>query len=244
MSRVSKSCLLVLVVVGLLAVLQLWPTVNVVQGSGGGSVFWNSNEAFVFLGENLYGTHMDAPRYAMEPFLVALGRVHPTEDTICSRMLVIRITNTEIKTYDTNISRDPDDKGCKFSEQVFRGQIYAIGWPAMWRWDGAAFQRPTPEEYGAYATASAEYKTVRPVPWEFDNVEGWSMRDLARTTHDHSIMLGDQSIRLIFHGETSPQLPISLELARSGQSPQTIWSFDGRPHRVSKTDYEKLFRKN
>lgn len=77
----------------------------------------------------------------LESFLVALGRVHPTEDTICSRMLVIRITNPEIKTYDTNISHDPDDKGCKFSEQVFRGQIYAIAWPTMWRWDSSEFQR-------------------------------------------------------------------------------------------------------
>jgi hypothetical protein len=158
MSRVSKTCLLVLIVVGLLAVLQLWPTVNVVQGSGGGAVFWNSNEAFVFLGENLYGPHMDAPRYALEPFLVALGRVHPTEATICSRMLVIRITNTEIKTYDTNIDRDPDDKGCKFSAQVFRGQIYAIGWPAMWRWNGGR-----PHRLGnSFTIDGTQVSSVRP----------------------------------------------------------------------------------
>lgn len=244
MAQRPRWCLIVLTGLIVLFILQYWPTVYVVRGNGGGALFWNANEAFVFLGENSNGLRESLLRYVADPFLVALGRVYPSETTICSRMPVIRITSTEIKTYDHNISGDPDDRGCRFGEEVFRGQLYAIAWPAMWRWTGTEFVRPTPEEYGAYAEASAAQKTIRPIPWSFDNVEGWSMRDLSDTAHDFSILVGGQSIRLVYHGETSPRMPVSLELARPGESPHAIWSFDGRPHRVSKAEYEKLFRMN
>jgi hypothetical protein len=57
----------------------------------------------------------------------------------------------------------------------------------------------------------------------------------------HLVLSGQPATVVISGGETWPETPMTVDLARPGQPPKTIWSFDGRPHAVSKAEYERLF---
>jgi hypothetical protein len=109
------------------------------------------------------------------------------------------------------------------------------------KWVGNRFERPTPEEYGAFATFKFS-KKISQHPWEFDNVDGWSMRGGGHLGNEqYSFTLDGQSMTVVSVAETLSPAPLSVQLIRSGQPPQTIWSFDGRPHPVSKAEYRKIF---
>ncbi len=241
---VLKKSLIVLIALAGILFLLIYPKAYVIRGSAGGTLYWKADEAFLFLGENAYGARMSYSRYALEPFLVGMGVVHPTEAVTCSKIAVIRVTDKDLQNFETDLYRYTEDAGCSFKYQFFRGQIYAVSWPELWRWSGTRFETTTPEEYGAYAEALANGTTVSQRPWEFDNIDGWSMRILNETPHEHQLVLNGQPVTIIFHGETWPPAPVSVDLTRPGQPPQTIWSFDGRPHRVSKAEYERTFEKH
>jgi hypothetical protein len=227
--------------------LLMYMRIYIIRGSAGGVLYWDSDEALIFMQENFEGAHMSPLRYSLEPFLVSFGDVKSKENLNCARTLVIRVTNKDVKTYVTDLPMySEENEGCIFNFELFEGQIYALSWPKMLRWSGSRFERPTAEEYGAYATAMIRQKTAffEPHPWEFDNKDGWSMRQFGATPHDSPVVLGGQSMTLTFHGKTWPPRPISVDLVRSGQSPQTLWTFDGQPRRVSKSQYYASFQRH
>jgi hypothetical protein len=228
-------------IVGLLLLLK-YPIVCTVRGSAGGTLFWNGNEALLFMDENSDGARMSYVRYALEPLLVSMGDVRPPDNERCSKILVIQVTDKDLQRFDTDLYRyTGEDRGCVFKYELFWGQIYAVSWPRLWKWSGTDFERATPEEYGAYATALASGETVSQHPWEFDNVDGWSMREFGASAPRYELTIGGQPATIIFHGKTWPPEPLSIELIRPGQPPQTIWSFDGRARRVSEAEYDHVF---
>ncbi len=240
---VKKSLVVLIVVAGILFLL-VYPSVYVIRGSAGGVLYWNPNQALLFMRGGSSGAHMSFLRYAMEPFLVSMGDVRSPDDGRCSQTLVIQITDNDVRRYDTDV-------GCVAAYDVFEGHIYAVNFPNLWEWMETNFEPVTVGERDFQAGRATSMAAARSHPWEFDNIDGWSMRQLGAVGPKYQfkgrpvtltqVTLGGQSVSFIFSGETFPQMPISVDLVRSGQSPQTIWSFDGRPHRVSKTEYERIF---
>jgi hypothetical protein len=239
-----KKYVVVLIVVAGIVFLLVYPKVNVVRGSAGGALYWNTNEALLFMGGGSDGARMSYARYALEPFLVGMGDVRPPDDSRCAQAVVIRITDKDIQRYDTDV-------GCVAAYDMFEGHIYAVYLPKLWEWVGTHFEPATVGERDFQAGRATSMPASRSHPWEFDNIDGWSMRQLGAVGPKYQfkgrpvtltqVTLGGQPVSFIFSGETFPQMPISVDLLRSDQSPQTIWSFDGRPHRVSKTEYERIF---
>lgn len=243
---VKKYLTILTIIAGILFLLTYFQ-IYVLRGSAGGVLYWNSNEALIFIGENVEGAHMSPLRYGLEPFFLSLGGVKPRDNLSCARILVIRVTDKDVKTYVTDLPLYcGENEGCNFRFELFEGQIYALSWPKMLRWSGSRFEGPTAEEYGAYATATIRQQTAafEPHPWEFDNKGGWSMRELGATRHDTTIVLGGESMTVTFHGDTWPPRPISLDLATSGQPAQTLWTFDGQPRTVSKSKYYASFQRH
>ena len=242
----------IVILVGLSLFLS-YPKVYLVRGSAGGVLYWNPNEALLFMTAASSGVHMSHFRYALLPLLEGVRVIGLPDDERCSQVIVIHVTDQDVQRYETDLYRDAGEPYCGFNYVLFGGRFFAVSWPKLWKWSGTSFERPTPDEYGAYAAALASGKTVSQYPWYFDNVDSWSMRQFGSVGPKYQfkgrpvtltqLSLNGQPVSFIFSGETFPQMPIAVDLVRSGQSPQTIWSFDGRPHRISKVEYERVFAK-
>jgi len=199
-----KFAITLIIVAGLLIFLVA-AKVYVVRKKGGGTLYWKSDEALLFIEVSSFGARMSYLQYALEPLLVSMGHVRPPDDAVCSDSLVIRITDKDRQRYTTN--------GYCFGHYVlFEGNIYT-GQPAqrkLWKWTGIGFEPGTDKELRGFdPMKAASYG------FQFDDVDGWSMRDYALGHVTYPLTLGGRSRR--------------------------IWSLDERPHRVTKAEYERLF---
>jgi len=240
-----KKVLIGLAVVYLtFAIALFYPQVYVMRGNGTGVLYWNADRALLVMDEMSDGAHMSYVRYGLEPYFFELGQDHKRNDLACLQVAVIQITDKDVQTFKPDLlkSAQPECMGL----ELFDGDFYAVHWPILWKWSGGtSFERPTHQEYGAYATAF-DAGTLPPgisskTPWLFDDVDGWSMRTLGYTKPPFDITLAGQPVSIMFHGRTWPPAPLSIDLIRPGQPPQMIWSFDESPHRVSKAEYYRVF---
>jgi hypothetical protein len=241
----NKSVIVLIVAAGILFLLT-YPEVYVVRGSGGGVLYWNASEVLLFMEASTSGAHMSYPRYALEPFLVGLGDVRSPNDERCSQAVVIRVTDKEVQRYETDLYRYAEVPYCGMTIVPLEGSIYE-GYPAerkLWRWSSTEFKPATSEQVRDFEeTRVVATLASSSHPWEFDNVDGWSMRIFGQTRPEYQLVLNGQPVTIIFHGETWPRMPVSADLIRPGGSPQTIWRFDGRPHPVSRAEYDRSFEK-
>lgn len=240
-----KKTLTVLIALAVILLILSYPKIYVIRGTAGGALYWNVNEALLFMGGGSDGARMTYLRYVLEPFLSVLRVVRPPDDESCSRSVVIRVTDKEVQRYEASLYRDTKDRFCGYEFAPFEGHIY-VGYLAqdqLWKWSGSQFEPATPDEVRAFHAARANAKPD-PHPWEFDNVDGWSMRGFGQTPPNYQLVLNGQPVTLVFSGETWPPKPLSVDLSRPGQAPQRIWTFDGRPRRVSRAEYERIFRQN
>jgi hypothetical protein len=208
------------------------------QSMSDGKLYWNTNEALLFITEANEGAEMSYARYALEPFFVSLGLVRLPSNKRCSATLVFRVTDHEVQRYDTDLHQYASEPYCGFHFDLFQGHIYAVSWPRLWKWTGTAFEAATPEESRAFDEAGAASLNSPP---KFDNVDSWSMRELGQTKPEQKMVLNGQPLMIVFHGATWPPKPLSVELIREGQTAQAIWSLDDEPRRISKSEYEYVF---
>jgi hypothetical protein len=242
----KKSVIVLAVVAGILF-LCTYPKVYAVRESTGGVLYWNSSEALILMQASSSGARMSYPRYALEPFLVSFGDVRSPDDERCSQAVVLRVTDKEVQRYDTDLYRYMEDPYCGMTTVVFEGSIYEgyLAEPKLWKWSGTDFKPATPEQlrdFGAARVIATVASSSH--PWEFDNIDGWSMRQFGQTAPEYHLAFSGQPVTIIFHGETWPPQPLSVDLIRMGDSPQTIWSLDGRPHPVSRAEYNRAFEKH
>ena len=239
----KKALIAVLILIGL-SLLLYYPRVYIVRGSAGGVLYWNTNEALPFMGGGSAGARLSYPRYLLEPLLTSFGSVRSPDNESCSHVLVIRVTNEDVQRYDTEVD-------CVAAYDLFEHHIYAVQLPRTWEWNGTRFESANLDNARFQKGRATAKPGVSQHPWYFDDVDGWSMRQLGsvgpkyefkgRPVTVTQLTLNDQPVSFIFSGETFPQMPIAVDLVRSDQSPETIWSFDGRPRRVSKAEYERVF---
>jgi hypothetical protein len=242
---VLKKTLIVLVLLAGIFLILTYPKIYVIRGSGGGTLYWNANEALLFMGGGSDGARMSYLRYAFEPILVALRILRFPDDERCSQPLVIRVTDKEVQRHEVDLYGHAEELSCGYDLAPFQGRIYAghLAQDKLFKWSGNQFEPATPDEVRAFHASRANAKPD-PHPWEFDNVDnvdGWSMRALGQTPPPYELTLNGQPVTLVFSGETWPPKPLSVDLIRPGQAAQRIWTFDGRPHRVSRAEYEHTF---
>jgi hypothetical protein len=227
-------------------ILCFYPKVYLIRGSAAGTLYWNNSQALLFMGGGVAGARMSFLRYAVEP-LIEIGRVpgRPPDDSASSQIVVIRVTDKDIQQFDTDLARYADEPHCDLGSAVFGGHIYfgCLVRGPMWKWSGDKLELATPDDLRGFDPTKATPPVALHHPWEFDGVDGWSMRELNENPPKNELILNGQPVTIIFHGETWPKRPLSVDLVRPGQSPQTIWSFDGRVHMVSRSEYEHAFEK-
>lgn len=235
----SRKVAIVVIVLGAVLVLLVYSNVYVVRPSlNGGTLYWNSHEALILIESSTAGTRMSQLRYALEPFFSSLGHVRQPDDQRCSQALMIRITDKDVQHHDTNLYQYATDPRCGMNGAPFRGQIYAdyLAKGRVWKWTGTDFAEASRDELDGFDPVK-----FAALGFQFDDVEGWSMRTFGQGQPRYPLTLDGQQLTLAFSGETWPPTPMSLDLIRPGQQPQTIWSMDGRSRRVNRTEYEGMF---
>jgi hypothetical protein len=234
-----KKALIALIVLAAVGFLLTYPSVYVVRDGPGGTLYWNPDEALLFVEVGSSGARLSYLRYALEPFLVAMGHVRSPDNTRCSQVVVIRITDKDVQRYETGLQQNAEDAYC-FQDYVLReGHIY-VGYPAqkrVWKWSGNQFEPATSEELGGFGPMKSAHGA------QFDNVDGWSMREYALGHVTYPVTLNGHSVTIVSSGETWPLGDVSVDLVRPGTAPQRIWTLDERSRIVSRTEYERIFGK-
>ena len=239
MTPAAKSVLaIVLAVVALLVCLSI-RKVSMVREGANGILFWNSEQALLFVDVQASGARLNYLRYTFDLWLVSLGDVRSSDRKRCVQTFVIEITDKQVQTYTTDIHKDPTETYCFGDYVVFNGQIFTwnLTRGPFWKWTDNHFEAATPEELRGFNPVNALTQG-----YQFDGFEGWSMRKYALGNNTFHIALNGHTVDLVSSGRTAPYYYDEyVELVRSGQAPQRIWSFDDRSHRVSRAEYERLF---
>jgi hypothetical protein len=121
------------------------------------------------------------------------------------------LDESDIQYYDAGVD-------CVSAYDLFDGKIYAVRWPSLSRWSGTHFDPATSEELRDFQAGRVGASVAsRTHPWEFDNVDGWSMRVLGQTSPRYQLVLNGQPVTILFSGETWPPRELSIALTRLGQ---------------------------
>ncbi len=238
-----KKRLIALAILAGICFLLTYPKIYVVREAARGEMYWNSGEALLFMRRVSSGARVTPLRYALEGFLASLGSVRSPDDKTCSELLVIRVTDKDLQRYETDLNRHTKERYCGFGFDLFKGQIYAVEFPMLSKWVGTHFESSTPEEDEDFTASVSLRAKESQKPWEFNNVDGWSMREFGATTPKYEFALRGQPVTILFSGRTWPRRPLSVDLIRSGQPTQRIWTLDEGPRVVNKAEYEKIFAK-
>lgn len=195
----------------------------------------------MFMSEGYEGARTNYLRYMFEPLLVSMGDVREPDDKRCSEIVVIRVSDKDVHEYETNLYDHADDPYCGMHFAAFEGRIYTgyLAQGKIWKWADTHFEPVASDDLRAFDAEKVAAMTASH-PWQFDSVGGWSMRELGATSPRYEFTLNGQPVTLIFQGKNRTSGLVSVDWIRSGQSPQTIWSFDGRPRRVTRIEYARV----
>ena len=241
----KRTAVALLIVLAAVVIFAVSLHVYFVRGDEAAELFWNQTEAYLFVPVTQFGYRMTYLGYlhAMMKEML-LGVTRPSEKH-CS-LVVLRITPTSVQRYTAdNISIS--------GAEAFDGALYAfdmVPGGTLMKWSSNRFEAVPKDEAKRY------YANVSKLPSgpSFDNIAGWSKRTAAgqvlrRSPTDY--VENDAKVTLTVSGKEMTFVMNSgyithqafVDLIRPGHAAQRIWQFDERPHRVSKSEYEKIFGK-
>jgi hypothetical protein len=243
----GKEILSIVALLTLLALATL--KIHFVQSSTGGSLIWNANEAYVFIPVAQRGYRMSCIGYIVEFIreIVPFG-ASPADDKH-SYSEVLRITPDAVQRYvfDNMNIESPVVVG----QTIYVADIRNNGSGGVMKWSETLFERASPEDQKEYRTALASGKI--PAGPKYDNVDGWSKRGAAGEVTSETPTTGftenDAKVSVTLDGKPLTFVMNSgyishqayIDLSRPGQPTERIWSLDGRTHRVSGAEYERIF---
>lgn len=228
-----------------LAALSLFKVYYV--GSGvGGTLLWNGDEAYIFLGLSERGYRLSYLGYLFEAVKEAFpfGASSPSDKH--SSVEVLRITPDTVQSY----VADNINAGGMFDP--FGKNVYTrdMNTGVLMKWSGKRFEPAGQEDQQAFEEASSA-GNVPPGP-RYDNAQGWSKRAVvgdiiekspnAYVENDVKVAVTIGGVPLTFNmnsGYIDHQAYI--DVSRPGEAPKRIWSLDERSRRVGSAEYERIF---
>jgi hypothetical protein len=228
-----------LVVIAILAVSALIHVYYLVDGSGA-TLFSRGDEAYLFLASGHEGYRVS---YLAFPFAIVReyfnAPISRTDYGGCS--LVIRVTASKVERFLTHCG-DPDLQYVAFVTPFEDGFYAMCRLSIVCKWTESGFVPATQEETRRVGGVSGLVKG----DMKDQTVNGWNVR-YARMPGDHvEVPISSELIISVRNRATDVpkwQDPwITVDLLRPGQSPQTLYDVNGKPRRVSKREYEDVFR--
>jgi hypothetical protein len=246
---VWKKAFGVLIALAIVVALLLSLHVYYIQTGSGGDLFWNSEDAYVFIGMADRGYRFSYLGFLMEQ----IKELYPFATSLPSdkhfSVLALHVTPDLVQHYSV------DNFRLGSAPEPFHGMLYAgnmLPGGGLLKWSRTQFEPITPEEAGKYYQYARELPKGPPAGPSYDNVEGWSKRtvggDVIRESPTNyvennstaTIELGGKLLTFILNsGFISHEAYI--DLIRPGQPPERIWHLDEHMHRVSRAEYYKVF---
>jgi hypothetical protein len=167
-----------------------------------------------------------------------LGGVYMAEDSRVSTT-VIRVTPSAVQQYVIDFGKEPGDAPMFLTP--FDDGIYAIcPGVVLCKWEGNTFRPATDDEQRQHDGIDRLFRGDN----NNQTVNGWSVRALRDSPGDQfSVELGPKMRIVATNTATSDRqfIKMFVEVLRSGQAGEKLYSTDASPRRVSKSEYEHLF---
>jgi hypothetical protein len=199
------------------------------------ALLWNSEEAYLFVGWPRSGYHFTCFEYLLA-YVPGYFGVPRTYDDNRLSTIVIRITRSSAERYVVD-----DLDGVGFRAYIPHSKvIYAYnGGAALWKWVGTDFEQASPEEQQGVPLNEIALLSSK----DFTSVDGWSARhSLTSWPPQLEIELGGEPVTLLVKLASSGD-ELSLDLQHRGGAPQRILHVERKLHLVSKSEYDRIFKK-
>jgi len=153
--------------------------------------------------------------------------------------VVIRVTPSAIERYVMDYGEAPSTPAFV---TPFEDGFYAMCPGAvLCKWTAHGFDPATVEEQRRLDGGN------RLVRGSMNNqvVNGWSVREAFRSPGDHAEVEITKNlvISLRNHATDARAYPwVTVDLLRAGQAPESLYNVDGTPRRVSKSEYDRIFK--
>jgi hypothetical protein len=234
-----KKTVIVLLFLALALVLSASLQIYFVTDFSGGSVYARGDEAYFFTGASHAGYHFSYLKYLVVLITEKLNIPTSWNDQIGSS-LVFHVTPSMVERH---VIHDTEDNatGPRFMTP-FEDGFYAVCTGAIFcKWTSKGFKPATKEEERSHGGVDHLVRAD-----EIDlMVNGWHVRHTSRLPGEHfNVEFGKGLVLSVQNHATEVRYPsFSVDLLRPGQPPENLYNVNGTPHRVSKSEYERIFKK-
>ena len=211
--------------------------VYTIRNDNGGTILWNTDEAYLFMTIHRRGYCSTWPSYvlaAMQQWLKA-GPPSPSDQRVL--FTVIHVTPSGLERH---VEELPESES--ISPHFFTpvgGLIYAFSEGTVYKWNGQHFV-PAPleerEKLGGMEHLSSDIDAT---------VDGWSKRGVGQvsTESEFSVAIGKASTLRIIQGNVyrSPTDSPTVLLEHSDRAPEEVWHANGDPRIVNRRTYSLAF---
>jgi hypothetical protein len=208
----------------------------IVGDAADGVLFWNSNEADIFLKIVNRGYRMSYLQYLVKLPKELLGGV-PTPDANHFSGAVLRLDPEGVLRY----GKEEIEVG---SFELVDGKVCSRNLKdgVLWVWSGTQLEPAGIQVERNLEEAQRAFKvSEHPLGPDFDGMNGWSGRYSIPYRNDGTkfdMEVHGQKLTVIVRKSGNT---ISINLINSGKREESIWKMNNRTRKVTKTEYEKLF---
>ncbi|MGB6875249.1 MAG: hypothetical protein WBD87_04370 [Candidatus Acidiferrales bacterium] len=225
--------------------------IHFVQTLSGGELFWDSEDAYAFIGLTDYGWRPSCLGFAGQVLKAMFPFGVTATDETHSSTLVLHVTPDSVQRYFL-------DNFSPSRPTPFHGVLY-LGYTdgRLMKWSGSHVDPAGPaeaEKLHEYMISLPKGPPVGP----YDHVEGWSMRFVTgnfiyKTVNHRTISLekdftltieiaGRDLTFVMNSGEGDPgHGEAYIDVVRTSQPPTRIWHLDQQFHYISRAEYNRIF---
>jgi hypothetical protein len=232
--KAMKTTIVIVLVVVVLAALTFIPMYHVREDSGG-QLLWKGDRAYLFVSVVRRGYRFSYWAYPWTVLSEYLGAL-PVPVSQRRTLDVLLLTPNTLERHVLEIEgNDPH----LFTP--FEGHIYANCQGTPCKWNETHFE-PATEDEGQKLNGISNLSAI-----DFTNIGGWSKRRIGAVASDFqfSVELSDQFALLVKQGNVYRSVydSSSIDMMRRGQPSERLWYVDGNPRQVTKSEYDRTFKR-
>jgi hypothetical protein len=236
--RMGRKLTIIAVVLGTVMVALGSLKIYFIREDSSGNMLWTADETYLFMDVFQRGARVSYLEYPWILLKQHLYGVRPPDDQRTS-VMVVRVTPSGVEHHVVEmLNEHPGNTPALYT--AFEDQIYANCEGYLCKWTGSKFEAATQDEQHRLD------ETRQLIAKDTDKgARQWSQRAFGEASNNYqfAITVGKEftlEVTNRLQDQTRHSI-LSIDVVRPGQTAEPILRFDGRPRRVSKTEYEQEF---